>query len=167
MGKILDLDDTANLVKLARAEGKRVALVTGCFDVVHVGHIQLFRFALEHADMLVVGVDSDAYVRRMKGASRPIYNLGKRSEFLAGLRCVSVVFPIENTFEIDIEEIEMLHKRMMEILKPDCLVTCESADIYTPVKKIRAEEMGFKLICDQRVRIHSTTEIVRKLQLGT
>ena len=74
-----------------RAEGKRVVFTNGCFDVLHVGHLRYLREARELGDALVVGVNSDASVRRLKGPQRPIVPEEERAEMLAGLACVDYV----------------------------------------------------------------------------
>lgn len=74
-----------------RAEGKRIVFTNGCFDILHVGHLRYLQAARALGDALVVGVNSDAGVRRLKGPGRPIVPEEERAELLAGLACVDYV----------------------------------------------------------------------------
>lgn len=66
-----------------------IVFTNGCFDLLHVGHVRLLQWAAEHGDRLVVGVNSDASVVRLKGVNRPIVPENERRELVAALRCVS------------------------------------------------------------------------------
>ena len=79
----------------SRAEGKTVVWTNGCFDLLHVGHVRSLRAARALGDSLVVGVNSDASVRRLKGAGRPIVPAAERAEVLAALECVDRVVLFE------------------------------------------------------------------------
>jgi D-glycero-beta-D-manno-heptose 1-phosphate adenylyltransferase len=92
------------MLELAKRGGKRVVLANGCFDTLHVGHIRYLSGAKEEGDLLVVGVNSDASVQRLKGPGRPILNEEARAQLVAALRDVDYVtiFPepnVENLLE--------------------------------------------------------------------
>ena len=74
-----------------RLEGKRVVFTNGCFDILHGGHIELFRIASQHGDVLIVAINSDSSVRRLKGEKRPIFDQGERAEMLAAMERVDYV----------------------------------------------------------------------------
>jgi rfaE bifunctional protein nucleotidyltransferase chain/domain len=78
-----------------RGEGKRIVFTNGCFDLLHAGHAQYLRRASALGDVLVVGLNSDASVRRLKGEGRPMQKAADRAYLLASLSCVSyvTVFP--------------------------------------------------------------------------
>ena len=78
-----------------RAEGKRIVFTNGCFDLLHAGHAQYLRRAAALGDVLLVGLNSDASVRRLKGEGRPLQKAADRAYLLASLSCVSyvTVFP--------------------------------------------------------------------------
>jgi D-beta-D-heptose 7-phosphate kinase/D-beta-D-heptose 1-phosphate adenosyltransferase len=82
-------------VRRAQRRGERVVFTGGCFDLLHVGHVRSLEQARRLGDRLVVGVNSDASVRRLKGASRPLVPARQRAEVLAALQCVDwvVIFP--------------------------------------------------------------------------
>lgn len=91
MQKILSEDRLAARLAAPRREGKRIVFTNGCFDLLHVGHIHLLTQAKPLGDVLVVGVNSDASVRRLKGRARPIMDQTSRVTLLAALAVVDYV----------------------------------------------------------------------------
>jgi D-glycero-beta-D-manno-heptose 1-phosphate adenylyltransferase len=89
--KIGTLDEVRARVAEARAAGRSVALANGCFDVLHVGHVRYLEGARAEADVLVVGVNGDASVRKLKGPDRPVLPEQDRAELVAALRAVDHV----------------------------------------------------------------------------
>ncbi len=78
-----------------RAEGRRIVLANGCFDLLHVGHVRYLREARRQGDVLFVGINSDAAVARLKGPGRPLLPAAERAEILAALRDVDHVVIFE------------------------------------------------------------------------
>jgi rfaE bifunctional protein nucleotidyltransferase chain/domain len=78
-----------------RTEGRRIVLANGCFDLLHVGHLRYLQAARSLGDCLVVAINSDASVRRLKGPGRPLVPAEERAELLLALRCVDRVFCFE------------------------------------------------------------------------
>jgi len=101
-----------------RAAGRTLALANGCFDVLHVGHLRYLEGARAEADLLLVGVNGDASVRRLKGPGRPVLDEDERARLVAALRCVDYVVVFQ---EDDV-------KRLLLALRPD--VHCKGTD-YT------------------------------------
>jgi len=93
--KVLDLPGLLSALKPRRQEGERVIFTNGCFDLLHPGHVTYLEAARDLGDLLVVGLNSDESVRRLKGPDRPILSQEDRALVLAGLRSVDyvVVFP--------------------------------------------------------------------------
>jgi len=118
-GKIGSLGEVAARVAEARGAGRTVALANGCFDVLHVGHVRYLEGARAEADVLVVGVNADDSVRRLKGAGRPAQPAEDRALLVAALRAVDHVLVFE---EDDVS-------RLILALRPD--VHCKGTD-YTP-----------------------------------
>jgi len=85
------VEDAVRLAAAWRAEGKRVVLANGCFDLLHVGHVRYLLAARALGDVLVVALNSDASVRRLKGEGRPIMGEAERAEILASLESVDAV----------------------------------------------------------------------------
>jgi D-beta-D-heptose 7-phosphate kinase/D-beta-D-heptose 1-phosphate adenosyltransferase len=90
--KVVSRREAARRVRAARRRGERVVFTSGCFDLLHVGHVRSLEEARRLGDRLVVGVNADASVRRLKGAGRPVLPVRQRAELLAGLACVDWVF---------------------------------------------------------------------------
>jgi D-beta-D-heptose 7-phosphate kinase/D-beta-D-heptose 1-phosphate adenosyltransferase len=90
-GRILTRRDAAHAVARARRRGERVVFTSGCFDLLHVGHVRSLEQARSLGDRLVVGVNADATVRRLKGPGRPLVPARQRAEVLAALACVDWV----------------------------------------------------------------------------
>lgn len=89
--KLLTRNAAARAVRAAHARGERVVFTNGCFDLLHVGHVRSLEQARGYGDRLVVAVNSDASVRRLKGRSRPLVPARQRAEVLAALACVDWV----------------------------------------------------------------------------
>jgi rfaE bifunctional protein nucleotidyltransferase chain/domain len=85
------IDEAARLAERLRAEGKRIVLANGCFDVLHVGHIRYLRDARRLGDVLFLGLNDDAAVTRLKGRGRPVMPAAERMEILQSLRDVDHV----------------------------------------------------------------------------
>jgi len=117
--KIGTLDEVRRRVEEARAAGRTVAFANGCFDVLHVGHVRYLEGARAEADVLVVGVNGDGSVRRLKGEGRPVLPEGDRALLVAAVRAVDhvVVFADDDV------------ARLLLALRPD--VHCKGTD-YTP-----------------------------------
>jgi rfaE bifunctional protein nucleotidyltransferase chain/domain len=96
MGRVLDLEGAQAVAGQARAAGRRVVLANGCFDLLHVGHVRYLEGARALGDLLIVGVNGDEAVRRLKGSGRPLMPAAERAEMLAALRAVDHVVVFED-----------------------------------------------------------------------
>ncbi len=104
--KIKTIDEVRQIREEARKEGKVVAFTNGCFDLLHSGHVDYLETAKGEADVLIVGVNDDASVRRIKGPKRPLIPLEDRAAVLAGLEAVDLVVAFsEDTPELIIHQI--------------------------------------------------------------
>lgn len=163
-GKVYSLDQIVADVSKEKSSGKKVGLITGCFDILHVGHLDLFRKAKEHVDILVVGVERDESLKS-KSSDRPINNLDWRCDILSELRSVDLVFPIEFVIEYKTSsENDSLYRAMYKRINPDFLITTKTADNYWSLKELRAKEIGIGFIGLELEKISSTTEVLKKIQ---
>lgn len=89
--KIKNLSDTELLIQQQKASGRTVVMANGCFDLLHVGHIRYLRAAREEGDFLLVAINGDESVRKLKGPERPLMNELERAEILAALECVDLI----------------------------------------------------------------------------
>ncbi|WP_435016404.1 D-glycero-beta-D-manno-heptose 1-phosphate adenylyltransferase [Tundrisphaera sp. TA3] len=151
-GKVFDHDTLLAEVGRRREAGQRIVFTNGCFDLLHVGHARLLRQAAALGDFLVVGLNADASVRRLKGPSRPINDESSRAELLAALECVGAVALFEDDTPL----------ALIEAIRPDVLV--KGGD-YTPdevVGRAEVEAAGGKLVLIPLVEGHSTTGMVKR-----
>jgi rfaE bifunctional protein nucleotidyltransferase chain/domain len=90
-GRLLDADEAVAWREALRAENRVVVFTNGCFDVLHAGHVEYLAWARSQGDALIVGLNDDESVRRIKGQARPIVAFEQRARILVGLRSVDVV----------------------------------------------------------------------------
>jgi D-beta-D-heptose 7-phosphate kinase/D-beta-D-heptose 1-phosphate adenosyltransferase len=151
--KVLDRSTLRYEVESRRRLGQRVAFTNGCFDVLHAGHVQYLREARAQADMLVVGLNSDAGVRALKGTDRPVNDVQARAAVLNGLSAVDFVTVFDELTPLD----------LIRELRPDVLV--KGADYH------RDEVVGAEFVESYGGRVHlaplregySTTRILERL----
>ena len=152
--KIGTLEEVAARLAEARAAGRSVALANGCFDVLHVGHVRYLEGARREADLLVVGVNGDESVRRLKGPGRPVMPEDDRAELVAALRWVDLVLVFR---EDDVG-------RLLLALRPD--VHCKGTD-YTPETVPEREVVrsyGGRVAIVGDPKDHDTRALLRKLR---
>jgi D-glycero-beta-D-manno-heptose 1-phosphate adenylyltransferase len=89
--KIVELEELSDRCEKLRSVGKKIVATNGCFDLLHVGHVRYLQAARALGDILVVGLNGDRSVRKLKGAGRPITTEIDRAEILAALECVDLV----------------------------------------------------------------------------
>ena len=152
---VLGVDDLLTAMHNARQEGEKIVATNGCFDILHPGHIRYLQQARALGDRLVVLVNSDASVRRLKGADRPVNNLQQRMEMLAALECVDWVV----SFDADTPR-ELLCR-----LLPDILV--KGGD-YQDIEAIAGHDCvlanGGEVKILPFVAGHSTTGIIQSIK---
>jgi len=89
--KIKKREELLRIIKDLKAKGKRIIFTNGCFDLLHVGHIRYLEEAKTLGDILIVGVNSDTSVQKLKGPKRPVLPVEQRTEILSGLGCVDYI----------------------------------------------------------------------------
>ena len=157
---IIDLQKAIQFTKKYQKEGKTVGLVTGCFDILHIGHIELFRKAKQRLDILMVGLEGDETVRINKGKGRPVNNLSIRLEQIYELKSVDYVFPIDSLNWKNAKEYLV---KITKSINPDAIITNSIVDIYSEEKKLRAKNLGIEYIDLKAQRLTSSSEIYNKL----
>lgn len=161
---IFTLEEISKKAREQKRLGKKTGLITGCFDVLHFGHIQLFRFAKKHVDFLIVGLDNDKTISLSKGKNRPVNSIEQRLQMVSELRSVDTVFEITAVFDYaDDAYADKIHTDILKVLKPDYLITSIKADKYWQTKKLRAKHLQIKFLPDRRDRSNSSTTIIDKL----
>jgi len=153
VGKVLSRDELMRRAEAERAAGRAIAFANGCFDLLHVGHIRYLESAAREADVLVVAVNDDDSVKRLKGAGRPILAAADRAELVAALRCVDyvVIFP------------EPTVGPLLDSLRPD--VHCKGTD-YTvdsvPEREI-VKAYGGRTAIVGDPKDHSTRDLLSRI----
>ena len=139
-----------------RAAGRRVVFTNGCFDLLHPGHVRYLAAARALGDVLVVGLNGDASIRRLKGAGRPVLSADERAEVLAGLAVVDHLI----VFDDDTP------RAVITALQPDVLV--KGADWATEdiVGREEVEAAGGRVTRIDLVPGVSTTELLRRIRAG-
>lgn len=154
VAKVLPLSQLLRSLTNRRAAGQRVAFTNGCFDVLHAGHVQYLQEARRQADVLVVGLNTDASVRSIKGPDRPVNSMDARAVVLAGLHAVDYVTPFDAATPIE----------LIEAIRPDVLV--KGADYA------KGDVIGAELVESYGGRVHlaalrdgcSTTGLLQRLR---
>lgn len=151
--KRLTLSALQRKVRALQKQGKRIVFTNGCFDLLHVGHVRYLTAARALGDCLVVAVNSDASVRRLKGSARPIVPHRERTEVLAALGCVDyVVLFNANT-----------PQQIIDTLVPDILVKGGDWALEKIVGKETVEQHGGKVVRVKVVPGASTTGIIERI----
>lgn len=91
MRKLVSRKKIIEIVKRAKKEGKKIVFTNGCFDILHAGHVRYLQKAKKLGDILIVGLNSDSSIRKIKGKNRPINTQYDRAEVLSGLECVDYI----------------------------------------------------------------------------
>lgn len=152
--KILSRPVVAAQAKRMRDIGKKVVFTNGCFDLLHVGHVRMLKSAAGEGDFLVVGLNSDAGVKRLKGDHRPLNGEDARAEVLAALECVDAVSVFDEDTPLE----------LIAAVRPDVLV--KGAD-YRPEEVVGREFVeanGGRLVLAPIHEGHSTTGLIRRAE---
>jgi rfaE bifunctional protein nucleotidyltransferase chain/domain len=156
MSQIVSDPELVELVAADRLAGRSFAFANGCFDLLHVGHVRYLQAARAQADRLIVAINDDASVRRLKGEGRPILPQGDRAELVAALRGVDyVVLFADATVE-----------RLLLLVKPDvhCKGTDYTIDTVPEREVVRAYGGRVAIVGDPKD--HSTRELIAKIGGG-
>lgn len=151
--KVLSLERLLGRVAGWRAAGQRIAFTNGCFDLLHVGHISLLEQARHEADRLIVGLNTDSSVQRLKGPTRPIVGENQRAHVLAALAAVDAVilFPDETPLSL------------IEAIRPDVLVKGGDYTESTIVGALEVRSWGGQVKIVQTIEGFSSTNLIAKL----
>ncbi len=152
--KIMDLAKAQSMIASWKVLGKNVAFANGCFDILHEGHIFSLSAAAKEADYLVVGLNSDASVKRLKGESRPVNTQHSRALLLASLLMVDavVIFEEDTPFEL------------ITALKPDVLVKGGDYTIEQIVGSKEVMANGGRVVINPIVEGFSTTGLIQQIK---
>jgi D-beta-D-heptose 7-phosphate kinase/D-beta-D-heptose 1-phosphate adenosyltransferase len=151
--KRLGRDAVAAETAARRRRGETIVFTNGCFDLLHAGHIQVLKASRARGDCLVVGLNSDASVRRIKGEDRPILDQDERAEILSALSFVDYVVVFEEDTPLD----------LIETLRPDVLTKGADYEPHTVVGADRVRSWGGRVELIDVVEGKSTTDIIGRI----
>jgi D-glycero-beta-D-manno-heptose 1-phosphate adenylyltransferase len=150
MADVLDIEAAGRLASSWRAQGKRLVLANGCFDLLHVGHVRYLHAARALGDALVVGLNSDASVRRLKGAGRPVMPAAERAELVAAVNGVDAVV----IFEEDSAD------ALIARLRPDVHAKGTDYTEQTVPERSTAASVGATVAIAGDPKSHSTKDLI-------
>jgi rfaE bifunctional protein nucleotidyltransferase chain/domain len=153
MPKLLTLDQLLSVRRQAAETGKRVVFTNGCFDLLHPGHITYLRQARSLGDLLVVGINSDASVRRIKGSERPIMSETERAGVLEGLEMVDYITIFD----------EETPQELIAALLPDLLVKGGDWALDKIVGRVEVEAAGGSVHSLPYLQGASTSDIIARI----
>jgi rfaE bifunctional protein nucleotidyltransferase chain/domain len=155
--KVFGLEDLVRIRGRLKRQGKKVIFTNGCFDLLHAGHVRLFREAAKMGDVLIVALNSDASVRRLKGPARPIFPLRERFEILSAVGDIDylVSFP------------EATPRKIIAALLPDVLVKGGDWGPDEIVGRAEVEGAGGRVARVRFVEGHSSSLIIRRIILSS
>jgi D-beta-D-heptose 7-phosphate kinase/D-beta-D-heptose 1-phosphate adenosyltransferase len=155
--KVFALDSVKQLVRDWRAQGLTIAFTNGCFDLLHPGHISLLDQARRTADRLVVGLNADISISRLKGASRPVQGEIARATVLAAVKSVDAVVIFADDTPL----------ALIESLEPDVLVKGADYTLDTVVGAEFVQRHGGRVVLADLLAGHSTTDTVKRVAVLT
>lgn len=151
---VSDLSDLMRRVSLLRSSGQRIVFTNGCFDILHRGHIGYLNRAKALADQLIIALNDDAGVRRLKGPDRPINTLEDRAQVLGALSCVDHIVPFS----------EDTAARIIEAVRPDLFVKGGDYTRETLPEAALVEELGGVVQILPYLEERSTSSIIERIR---
>ncbi len=156
MERVVKRSKIRDLVKTLRDEGKKIVFTNGCFDILHRGHIEYLLEAKMLGDILIVGINSDASVKKIKGKNRPINNEKDRAFVLSMLKPVDYVVIFEEETPLNL---------ITEIV-PDTLVKGGDWDVDKIIGREIVEKNGGRCVSLKFLKGYSTSKIIEKIKNG-
>ena len=154
MQDITSLQQAQHQVRQWKNEGKRIVFTNGCFDLLHPGHIDYLNKAAALGDKLIIGLNDDDSIRRLKGTSRPINPLPDRAVMLAALRAVALVVAFSEDTPLN----------LIRTLMPDILVKGGDYKPETIVGAAEVRQHGGEVIVMPFIDGHSSTALIQRIQ---
>lgn len=150
---ILPIDQAVNELARLRTERQRIVLTNGCFDLLHVGHVNNLCHAKAQGDFLIVAINDDSSISRLKGGLRPILPLRQRAELLASVRWVDLVIPFGEDTAVEV----------VRRVKPDVYAKGGDYDLTLTPEGIEVLNYGGALVSCPLTPGYSTTTIIDRI----
>lgn len=155
MRKFITNKEAIRWLDIKKGVGKKIIFTNGCFDIIHVGHIRYLKQAISYGDCLIVAINSDESIKKIKGNNRPIIPQNQRAEILSSLEFVTYVTIFDEPTPI----------KLIKQIKPDFLIKGSDWSSDKIVGKDFVESYGGKVIRIKLVEGISTTKIIEKIKL--
>jgi rfaE bifunctional protein nucleotidyltransferase chain/domain len=152
-GELLSVNEAAAWRDELRARGRRVVFTNGCFDVLHAGHVEYLAWARAQGDSLIVGLNEDDSVRRIKGESRPIVPFARRAAVLLALRSVDVVVGFA----------ERTPEALLDRIRPDVHVKSDQYREEELPERTVVLQHGGRIALAPHVARESTTDLIARI----
>ena len=151
--KIKTIRELKKIAENLKKQNKRIVTTNGVFDILHMGHLRYLQEAKKLGDILIVAINSDSSVRKIKGPKRPLNNENDRAEMLASLQCIDFVaiFDEENPI------------KFLEEVKPDVHAKGGDYKMSQIIEKGTVEKNNGKIVLIPMVKGYSTTEFINKI----
>lgn len=153
MNKIKTLEELKQIVNEAKSKGLKVVTTNGCFEILHIGHVRYLQSAKQLGDILIVAINSDSSVTKIKGSKRPLVPQEERAEVLSALSCVDYVMIFN--------ELDPTH--FLQELRPDIHVKGADYTIDRIVEREAVESIGAKLYLLPGAEGKSTTNLINTI----
>lgn len=146
-------------------QNKKVGLITGCFDILHFGHISLFEFAKSNVDILLVGIDSDKSVRVNKGDHRPYFEQSTRQAVVDSIRFIDYTFLVDHSLKYSTLNLNQFYIDLYRQIGITHLITNIQGDPNHKKKEACALKLGIEIILQDEDKFSSSSNIIRNLGL--
>lgn len=154
MGKIISVFKSKSVFKDFKKTGKIIVLAGGCFDILHIGHIEFLKNAKKKGDILVLLLESDESIKNLKGENRPINNQKNRALILSSVAFVDYIIPLEKIYK------DENYADLINEIKPD-VIAITKGDPNERKKKLQAKSVGGKVkVVLKKLPDHSTTKLL-------
>jgi rfaE bifunctional protein nucleotidyltransferase chain/domain len=152
--KILDWDEVAHTVDTWKSHGDEIVFSNGCFDILHLGHVDYLERSRDLGDRLIVGLNTDRSVKELKGKNRPIVNEHARARIIASLAFVDAVVLFDEPTPL----------KLIKTIQPDILVKGEDYRVEDIVGSREVLESGGRVETLSLVKGLSTSELIKKIK---
>jgi rfaE bifunctional protein nucleotidyltransferase chain/domain len=154
MGQVVSKKEILNIIENLKKEGKTTVFTNGCFDILHIGHVRYLKESAKCADILIIGLNSDSSVKRLKGETRPINNESDRAELLSELGFVDYVVIFEQDSPVE----------LLDEIKPDVYTKGADYTVETLPEAATVLKNGGRIEFIDLVAGKSTTNVIKKIE---
>ncbi len=157
MRKVYSLARLTEIIQGHKKRGERIVLTNGCFDLIHVGHVRYLKEAKDKGDILIVALNSDSSVRKLKGKGRPLLNQEERAEIIASFSFVDYITLFEEPNVV----------KILLALEPDIHAKGSDYTKETVPEKDTVKEYGGKIAITGGPKVRSTSRLLEKIDTKT